>query len=163
MIDRLNSIYAKTNFAGHPYASLESATLIGKQLKASQEKGNTDFNLLLKYAIESMNAGKTSDALNVFNYVNAQLPQFQKVNEQSILFYKLWAISWMRKGEEENCIANHSEESCVFPIRGKGIHVKKEGSRNAIKLYQQILEKYPNDMESRWLINIAYMLSLIHI
>jgi hypothetical protein len=38
-----------------------------------------------------------------------------------------------------------------------GIHTQQTGSRKAIEIYTKLLEKNPNDLESRWLINLAYM------
>ncbi len=67
------------------------------------------------------------------------------------------ALSWMRLGERTNCINNHSTESCIFPVSGKGIHTDKTGSENAIAIYEELLNANPDDLGSRWLMNIAYM------
>lgn len=67
------------------------------------------------------------------------------------------AIAFMRLGERDNCMLNHTASSCVFPIRKPGVHIDQTGSQNAIKLYKQILKKHPDDLESRWLLNIAFM------
>jgi tetratricopeptide (TPR) repeat protein len=66
-------------------------------------------------------------------------------------------IANMRLGERQNCVKSHTSESCVIPIVNTGIHQIKTGSKRAIEIYSEILEKDPNDYESRWLINIAYM------
>ncbi|MBK8522032.1 MAG: CRTAC1 family protein [Chitinophagaceae bacterium] len=63
----------------------------------------------------------------------------------------------MRKGELENCAANHNAQSCIIPIQGGGIHRLTSGSENAVELYKQILTKFPDDLQSRYLLNIAYM------
>jgi tetratricopeptide (TPR) repeat protein len=67
------------------------------------------------------------------------------------------ALSHLRLGEQENCICEHSTDSCLMPIGGSGIHKKQRGSRKAIELYQELLAANPNDMVSLWLLNIAYM------
>ena len=67
------------------------------------------------------------------------------------------AISYLRLGEQENCISQHTSESCLLPIKGAGIHQIRRGSEGAIKLYTEILETDPRDISSRWLLNIAYM------
>ena len=67
------------------------------------------------------------------------------------------AIAYMRLGERTNCVYSHAGGSCIFPIEGNGIHINKTGSRKAIALYEALLQKEPNDLESRWLLNIAYM------
>ncbi len=70
---------------------------------------------------------------------------------------KMMAISYMRIGEATNCLMNHTGESCVFPIRGTGIHINKAGSHRAIELYEELLQEDSTDLESRWLLNIACM------
>lgn len=67
------------------------------------------------------------------------------------------AISYLRLGERTNCIHDHAAESCIYPIALAGVHKDKTGSEKAIELYKQILAIDPNDLESRWLMNIAYM------
>lgn len=67
------------------------------------------------------------------------------------------AIAYLRIGERANCVLNHSAESCVFPIMKNGIHANKAGSDKAIEMYQAVLREDSSDLESRWLLNIAYM------
>lgn len=74
-----------------------------------------------------------------------------------LLIQKMMALSYLRIGERNNCIYNHSAESCVFPIRANGVHLNKAGSARAIELYQNVLQQDPFDLESKWLLNIAYM------
>jgi hypothetical protein len=70
---------------------------------------------------------------------------------------KMLALAWLRLGEKNNCINNHSSGSCIFPIRGQGVYSDPSASGKAIHLYEEVLRKSPNDLESRWLLNIAYM------
>jgi hypothetical protein len=67
------------------------------------------------------------------------------------------ALAYLRLGERNNCIANHSMESCIFPIRGSGIYMDPSASRKSIALYSDILTQFPDDLDARWLINLAYM------
>jgi hypothetical protein len=66
-------------------------------------------------------------------------------------------IAYLRLGERSNCISNHAAASCILPIRGVGVHQDVTGSEKAIEIYKQLLEHNPDDLESRWLLNIAYM------
>ncbi|ASU36387.1 CRTAC1 family protein [Mucilaginibacter xinganensis] len=66
-------------------------------------------------------------------------------------------IAYMRLGERTNCMLNHNGSSCIFPIKDGGVHVIKTGSAKAIETYQTILRSHPDDLESMWLLNIAYM------
>lgn len=67
------------------------------------------------------------------------------------------AIAYMRLGEKQNCFNYHNTESCILPIQKNGIHTIRQGSQKAIEVYKKLLEINPNDYESRWLLNIAYM------
>lgn len=67
------------------------------------------------------------------------------------------AIAYMRWGETQNCVAMRRDESCIFPVRGTGVHQNKENSQNAIRYFLEILDDDPEDLPSRWLLNIAYM------
>ncbi|MCZ6683476.1 MAG: CRTAC1 family protein, partial [Planctomycetota bacterium] len=70
---------------------------------------------------------------------------------------ELEAIAFLRLGEQENCLARHSADSCLIPIQGNGIHIAQRGSRRAINSYTQLLNTNPANLSWRWLLNIAYM------
>jgi hypothetical protein len=99
--------------------------------------------------------GEEQKAIDVLNDVFAKIPPFNLEQRQSVM--KAMAITYLRLGERTNCIHNHTAESCIFPIANGGVHQDKTGSSKAIELYKQILTNDPNDLESRWLLNLAYM------
>ena len=67
------------------------------------------------------------------------------------------AIAYMRLGERSNCMLNHNGSSCIFPIKDGGVHILKTGSQKAIETYEAILKEHPDDLESKWLLNVAFM------
>src|SRR5690606_19393151 len=67
------------------------------------------------------------------------------------------AMAYMRLGERANCVAHHASASCILPIKGMGVHEDRSGSQLAIEAYTEVLRNNPADLESRWLLNIAYM------
>ncbi len=66
-------------------------------------------------------------------------------------------MAYLRLGEQENCLLNHSAQSCILPIVGDGIHKLQRGSRKAIEILEEQLHRTPNDRKAAWLLNIAYM------
>jgi hypothetical protein len=115
-------------------------------------------NQYFQYCFETLNTNNTDEAINTLKEIMAAL----KVDEQNFTepvksFFDLLAIAYMRKGELENCAANHNAQSCIIPIQGGGIHKLTSGSESAIEVYKAILEKFPDDLQSRYLLNIAYM------
>ncbi|MES1159153.1 MAG: FG-GAP-like repeat-containing protein [Bacteroidota bacterium] len=77
--------------------------------------------------------------------------------EQKNRVMKDLALAYMRLGERTNCIHNHNAESCIYPVAGRGIYADKTAPGRAIELYRKILLDDPGDLESRWLMNIAFM------
>lgn len=71
------------------------------------------------------------------------------------------AVAYLRYGETQNCCQRNNPDSCIVPIQGEGIHVKPEGSTEAIKYFLKALDstdrRSPIHLKARWLLNIAYM------
>ena len=72
-------------------------------------------------------------------------------------YYRLLALAYLRLGEQENCLGNHDAQSCIIPIEGGGVHRLSAGSEQAADLYLQLLAYDSTDLQSRWLLNIAFM------
>src|SRR5262249_52461898 len=66
-------------------------------------------------------------------------------------------VAAFRRGETENCVECGCDQSCIFPIHPKAVHAKRQGSEEAIKFFTEYLERHPDSMEDRWLLNLAYM------
>ncbi len=89
--------------------------------------------------------------------VQILLTRGNKNDDVSMTIKKNLAITYLRLGERNNCVNNHNAASCIFPIMGNGIYMDPSATQQGIQLYENILQKDSNDLESRWLLNIAYM------
>lgn len=69
----------------------------------------------------------------------------------------LRGVASLRRGEVANCIACIGPSSCLFPIAPEAIHQQPEGSRAAVRDFTEYLQKRPDDLGVRWLLNIAHM------
>jgi len=109
--------------------------------------------LIFKYlkANSLLEAGLEDQAINLFEEVTERANRHQEDAMRDL------AIAYLRLGERSNCIANHASVSCILPLRGLGIHKDPFGARKAIMLLEKLLARYPGDLESAWLLNIAYM------
>ena len=113
-----------------------------------------------RIAEELLNAGRSEEALHEFQKAEVaarvSLPTY--LSEQMLFtLHKQEAMCWLRLGEQQNCCANNNADSCLLPIKGRGIHTLPTGSRQGIRLLEQLLAVAPNDMGMRWSLNIAYM------
>lgn len=112
-------------------------------------------------AEELLKAGDTEKAIEQFYVVLDLLDQLDTKQEEAAAFKhsvkESIALSYLRLGEQQNCLINHTSASCLFPINSNGVHSLTNGSEKAIEYYEEILERDPDDMVSQWLLNIAYM------
>ena len=70
---------------------------------------------------------------------------------------ELHALSCLRMGEQQNCLTNHNAQSCVYPLRGGGLHLDRRGAECAISQWSQLLRDGHGTLIDRWLLNIAWM------
>ncbi len=158
MIDSLRAVYNRTQFFNNPYSTAENVAVLEQMIEKAKASGRSlETQFYIQYAFKLLEAGRTEEAIAIFQKIKKDFDRFKTLTGDSKTMYETLAIAYMRLGEQQNCILNHSDESCIFPIQGKGIHTKKEGSQKAIEYYKAILTKYPKDLQSRWLLNLAYM------
>ncbi len=119
---------------------------------------SSDENVITKAQNQKANAllelGEEQKAINIFQDL---LGKTKGNLDQRQYILKDMAISYLRLGERMNCINMHNAESCIYPISTRGVHQDKKPSEKAIEIYNELLSDNPGDLESRWLLNIAYM------
>ncbi len=156
-INRLDSIISSANPDLIYCMNSERAKKLEEKIQNTSGK---KFKLRVRLAHEYLKAGKTQKAIqlleNIKTAIEQQLPD-NPINKNTKQVYDLLAVAYMRSAEEENCLKHHVPESCIFPFEKAAIHGNKKGSQQAIKIYDQLLNKFPNDAQSEWLLNIAHL------
>ncbi|MBK6620699.1 MAG: CRTAC1 family protein [Saprospirales bacterium] len=102
-----------------------------------------------KMGNEMLNAGQTGNAIQEFTDLIKMKP------EKTL--YDLLAISYMQAGERQSRKDNPSSASSIIPVTPEGWHRNTLGTESAAKMYLKILQSFPNDIQSRYLLNLAYM------
>ncbi|MEE9294197.1 MAG: CRTAC1 family protein [Phycisphaerae bacterium] len=110
-------------------------------------------------AVELARAGKNKGAVGQCGQLETLIeeqesPVRPKARRQ---LRALRALALLRFAEQQNGDALHNADSCLVPIKGGGVHVVQDSSRAAIELLEAALKEDPQDMVSRWLVNLAYM------
>ncbi len=121
----------------------------------NNRRNNNNYTDQYYRATAYLEAGKEKQSIGFYQKLLETLPA-KEISARRLVM-KDMAVAWMRVGERTNCINNHGSESCIFPITGKGVHKDKTGSEKAIEIFQTLLKDDPDDLESKWLLNIAYM------
>lgn len=152
MAESLRQINIKESVPDNPFCP--QAALLQADSMLNVATNNTQMDMANYYkAITLLQLGRESEAVSILQalYIGATHPATAQ------LILKALGIAYMRIGERSNCIAGHAGASCVFPIKGAGIHSHPAGSQKAIEIFQRVLQTDTGDLESRWLLNIAYM------
>jgi hypothetical protein len=80
-------------------------------------------------------------------------------NAKAQLAYHL-GLAYLRWGERVNCVASHTGESCILPIRGGGLHADRRGSEQALRYFREVLlstgAKTVEHLATKWLIALAH-------
>jgi FG-GAP-like repeat/ASPIC and UnbV len=111
------------------------------------------------YATELLSSGRIEDSIKVFEALEDDArtwdPGKWEQGATDILLQK--AMAYLRMGEEQNCHQLNNRDSCLLPIRDQGVHQKRFGSTKAIEMLQAVLDRAPENLKARWLMNIAHM------
>lgn len=160
MIERLVRIQAESKI--HPTRDYSLSPLLAAFFREKIAQAATNqqrLELRPKLALQLLQAGESEAALAEFDlYEETARRLGARLSAQDLGGVTISrALCHLRIGEQENCLANHSSESCLFPIRGSGVHKLPRGARGAIGVLLPHLEKFPEDLSARWLLNIAFM------
>lgn len=159
MIQKVEAAYSQVDPQKATYVlNNKKVELLQKKLDEMEIGAERDL-VLYDFGSELLRSGKTDEAIDVFESFYNFFRDKTFLDKQETLneFKAQLAISYLRKAEQENCIANHNNESCIIPISEKAQHVNREGSTKAIELLEEYLESAPFNYEVQYLLNIAYM------
>jgi hypothetical protein len=154
---RLKEIFDSNDWRADPAKPFERIPyyqmLLTKKLRLPDE-----IMVRMELGNEQLRAGFSARAIDTLEdlvrLVNENLDKVP-VPVQAQLHQQL-GLSYLRLAEQENCVAMHNPDACLFPLHGGGLHKKLRGAEGAVREYTKALELNPNNYTSMWLMNIAY-------
>lgn len=150
MVDILQTLNKQSFTLSHPFKEDKKLAYCDSLLKL--EKNSQNPYIRTEKASLLLKAGHEQQSVDVYQKLIGQLDPMTVDQMMPAI-----GIAYMRLGERSNCMLNHTGSSCIFPIKDDGVHKLRTGSKTAINVYEEILNSHPDDLESRWLLNIAYM------
>jgi tetratricopeptide (TPR) repeat protein len=66
-------------------------------------------------------------------------------------------IAYLHKSEMDNDVYRHPGERCIFPPRSNQSFAKPAASEKAIEYLLKYLQRKPDALDAKWLLNLAYM------
>ena len=126
------------------------STLLNRLMSDAQ-----GMKLRVKIADELLKGGQTHKAIETYEYVYREIERRGlPVNESYYRMLRdMLSIAHLRVGGKESGVPPHS---WIFPMRGEPTG-PAAGPRAAIENYTANLNRAPDDLATRWLLNIAYM------
>ena len=157
MVDYLDSMRRRARPAENYHLNTAMASKI-KEGITSETDMSKRLTKMVNYARQLAMAGDTDSAVGVYEDIVQQMGGLDTaLSPQTKPLYELLAIAYLRKGELENCVANHNDDSCILPLTDKAVHQLRSGSEKALELYDMILKKYPADKNTQYLKMVAEM------
>jgi hypothetical protein len=158
MGQRLRAIFAAYDWKSDPNKPFERSTYLEVVLTRNLSL-NDEITVRMELANEQLRAGFSERAVDTMEtlvkHIELHLSELPRPLQAEI--HQLLALSYLRLGEQENCIGNHNALSCNFPLHGGGIHTRTRGAEGAVREYTLALELNPGSNLCRWLLNLAYM------
>jgi tetratricopeptide (TPR) repeat protein len=66
-------------------------------------------------------------------------------------------IAYLHESEMENGVYLHPGDQCIFPPQAAASYAKTGDSQKSVEYFSKYLERKPDALDVRWLLNLAYM------
>lgn len=73
------------------------------------------------------------------------------------LLEEVLGTGYLHKSEMDNDIYRHPGDRCIFPMRPELHYAQTASAAKAIQYFTKYLERKPDDLEVKWLLNLTYM------
>ncbi len=146
----------------------ESPSILLKQLDALADPANKQSPLLDK-------STKRLDVMNFYvsrGQIYAYQGEMAKAVEQWEIAYRIASADvpnavplmeevlgtgYLHKSEMDNDIYRNPGDRCIFPMRPDLHYAETASAAKAIQYFTKYLERKPEDLEVKWLLNLTYM------
>ena len=157
MADLLSTIYRSQDWKADPNKPAERAAYYEQILKQPDQLSK---EVLARFGLANylLQAGDSAAAVNQLEDLRARALAEKIVFRPTFntQITELHALACLRMGEQQNCMLSHNAQSCIYPIRGGGLHVDKEGAECAVKQWTQLLQDGKGSLIDKWLLNITW-------
>lgn len=162
MVIELEAVADRAAFE-NPYLGRAAITQLQSELQFSAESPTfpvaSRVSLLTALGFHKLRVGENTAALADLNAAytlwtrhSGEIPD--QIADKLLM---MLSIAHLRVAETENCVFCETGQNCIFPIQESSIHAKPSGSQKAQHYLQELIERNPDDLSARWLLNITAM------
>jgi hypothetical protein len=114
-------------------------------------------NRLHNSTLELSPAQTPVDVIQTY-YALAQIEAYQGKMDKAVAEWETaYQVAYLHKSEMENGVYSDPGEKCVFPPLPGRKYENTADSAKAIEYFLKYLAKKPEDVQTKWLLNLAYM------
>lgn len=159
MAERLQSVYAATDWRLDPNKPAQRVAYYTQLLSTRKLSLQDDTTVREQLAREMLYTGDNESAIRQLEAVRSRWSDAkQTMTPEAQADLGQWlALAYLRLGEMQNCAHMSGKSACLFPLRSTAVHQMTRGAEGAIHELTALLERNPQDAQSRWLLNVAYM------
>ncbi|MCH9009447.1 MAG: VCBS repeat-containing protein, partial [Chloroflexi bacterium] len=137
-------------------------------MEALPARTNERDRLLFRLAMaeQTLYAGRLEAAIELLESLRTDLAEHQASVPaaerapasflESLLDYL--AAAYLRLGELENCIDGMGAVACLVPAPAEAVHTAPRGALASIPIYEELLDRNPDNLGARWMLNVAHMM-----
>jgi tetratricopeptide (TPR) repeat protein len=103
------------------------------------------------HAYQGEMAQAVADWETAYRIASADVPNAVPLLEEVL------GVGYLHKSEMDNDIYRHPGDRCIFPMRPDLHYAQTASAAKAIQYFTKYLERKPDDLEVKWLLNLTYM------
>jgi len=135
----------------------EPARTIERLLKAGKVEPAKKVNAMGDLGHEWLELGKVDEAIALLQDA-LKLAQTEDKPKQENRIHRELGLAYLRLAENQNCVGRHTASCCILPLGDGALHTLREPTLKAREQYEWILNRAPDDLGARWILNILAML-----
>jgi Flp pilus assembly protein TadD len=159
MADRLQAVFAATDWKFDNYKVARRVAYYSSLLSTQHLSLHDDTTVREQLAKEMLYQGDSESAVRQFEEVRRRWQRSgEAMPAAAVKDLGSWlAIAYLRLGEQQNCATTHGRTACLFPLQKSAAHQLPRGAEGVVRELTALLQADPQDAQSQWLLNVAYM------
>ena len=137
----------------------EPARTIERMLKSGEIEPGMRIQAKAELVREWLELGKVNESIALLEEALADIKAIGgEQSKMSLRLHRDLGLAYLRLAEDQNCVASTTASCCILPLAGDALHTRREPAEKAREQFLWSLEHAPDDLRSRWLLNVVSLL-----
>ncbi len=142
----------------HPFFGMQQLADLSAKLTEPDLGSGQRVEILTELSGEQLRLGQVEAAIATADQALSLAAQARSNPIRVSMARMARALAYLRLAEQQNCVDLHCQDSCLFPIRGGGVHQAKAAAEQAWHdLLDYLREGGTERQQAQWLLNVVAM------